>query len=516
MDGVGVSPKTEGNAVAQAHAETLKMLMEKYPTRVIGASGHYVGIPEGDPGNSEVGHNALGVGQIISQGPELVKEAVESGKVFEGEVWKSAIKNVLDSGSTLQFIGLCSDASTHGNIEHLFAMMKKEKKEGVQKIRVHMAMDGRDVAPESAERYTKMFYDFVESLGDPDYKIASGGGRMVIWMDRYENDWGMIERGWNAAVHAEAPYQFENATDAVLSIREKEKTENDQYLAPFVIVENGQPVGKIESGDSVIWYNFRADRAIEGTKAFLLDDFPYFNRGERPEVYFAGMSEYDADNHLPANVLVQPVSITNTLADLLDANHMHQYAISETVKYGHITYYFDGNKKLSGDLHTYVEIQSDEDTSSYVNEPWMKSAEITNNLVTAIKSGKYQFVRVNYPNGDMIGHFGQMEPGIQAVEALDTALKQVLAAVDEVGGVAIITADHGNVEELVYEETGLPKTSHTTSPVPFVIYDNTENAKRYDMKEGDFGLANTAATIAMLLGLPPSEKWEQSMIEEKE
>ncbi|MCL2085576.1 alkaline phosphatase family protein, partial [Candidatus Saccharibacteria bacterium] len=312
------------------------------------------------------------------------------------------------------------------------------------------------------------------------------------------------------------PHKFENVTEAIMKIRENEKPVNDQYIAPFIIVENGEPIGKISDNDSVIWYNFRADRAIEAAKAFELDDFPYFDRGERPNVYFAGMSEYDADNHIPSGFLVSPVSITNTLADLLDANHMHQYAISETVKYGHITYYFDGNRKLSGDLHTYVEIKSDEDTSRFVLEPWMKSAEITEALVGAIKSGKYQFVRVNYPNGDMVGHFGQLEPGIEAVLAVDMALKQVFAAVDEMGGVAVVTADHGNVEELVYEENGLPKTSHTTSPVLFAIYDNTENASRYEMVYGDFGLANVAATIAVLMGLTPNEKWEQSMIREKE
>lgn len=523
MDGIGLSDRTEGNAFRQAHAETLEMLMQKYPNIAIGASGHYVGIPEGDPGNSEVGHNAIGAGQIISQGPELVQEAIDSGRIFESEVWKTAIRNVLENHSTLQFMGLFSNASTHGNIEHLFAMMKQAHQEGVQRIRVHAILDGRDVAPESAEKYVKMFDDFVTSLGSPDYKIASGGGRMVVWMDRYENDLGMVERGWKAAVLGEAPYKFDNATEAILTIRSQDKPANDQYIAPFVITEKdpsgngkGQPVGKIADNDSVIFWNFRADRALEGTKAFELDDFPYFDRGFRPNVYFVGMSDYDSDNNdLPRHVLVQPPKITNTLADLLDHDHITEYAITETVKFGHMTYYFDGNSKMSGDMHTYVEVSSDEDTAKFVEQPWMKSAEITDALVDAIKSGEYKFLRVNYPNGDMVGHFGRLEPGIEAVEAVDLGIKRILEAVDATGGVALITADHGNVEELIYPDTGLPKTSHTTNPVPFIIYDNTENRQNYELLQGDFGLANIAGTIALMLGLQPDPIWQPPMIKEK-
>jgi len=520
MDGIGVRDDISGNGVKQAHAETLKMLKDRqYPTVNINASGHWVGVPDGDTGNSEVGHNAMGAGQVISQGPELVQQAIDSGRAFETDVWKEAIKNVLDNNSTLHFMGLWSDASTHANIYHMFEMMKKAQEQGVKRIRVHIILDGRDVAPESAERYVQLFNDFVASIGNPDYKVASGGGRMTTWMDRYENDWGMVERGWNAAVHGRAEFQFENAMDAVLRLREEEKPKNDQYIPTFVITENGEPVGKIQDGDSTIFYNFRADRAVQAAKAFDFDDadFPFFDRGVRPNVYFVGMSDYDLDDdNLPKHVLVQPPELSNTLADLLDANNVPQYAITETVKFGHMTYYFDGNQRLGGDLHTYVEILSDEDTSRFNERPWMKSAEITDALVDAIKSGKYKFLRVNYPNGDMIGHFGQLQPTIMAVEAVDLALKRVLEAVNEMGGVALITADHGNAEELIYEDSGLAKTSHTSNMVPFTIYDNTENAKKYELEKGEYGLANITGTIAMMLGFTPPEKWEKPMIKEVE
>ena len=517
MDGVGLSKDSKVNAVRDAHLETLDNLWQHYPSILLHASGHYVGIPDGEPGNSEVGHNAMGSGQIIPQEPLYVKQQLESGTLFATETWQGALKNVKDRGSTLHFIGLFSDGNTHSNIHHLFAMMAEAKKAGITKIRVHPAFDGRDVPPHSAGKYIEMFNNFVASLGNPDYKLADGGGRMVTWMDRYENDWGVVENGWNIAVKGEGP-QFPDAFTAIDSLQAEYQPENDQYIPPFVIVdENNQPIGTIKTGDSVIFFNFRADRSIMSAQAFTYNDFPYFDRGDfRPsDIYFAGMTEYNSDTHVPAHTLLKPFNITDTLSDLLDAHHLSSYAISETVKYGHITYYFDGNHYLNNsDTRLYEEIKSDENTAGIIDRPWMKSAEITDLLVAAIKTNKYQFLRVNFPNGDMVGHFAQLEPGIIAVEAVDIALKRVLEAVDEVGGMAIITADHGNVEELE-DEQGQPKTSHTKNPVPCIFYDRSPTTSLYSVKTGDFGLANLAATIACLLGLTPSTSWQPPLIDLK-
>lgn len=521
MDGVGLSKKRVGNPVYEARAETFKHLLRDYPKLSLGASGHYVGIPDGDMGNSEVGHNAMGAGQIILQGPAKVQNAFESGEIFETNTWQDAIANIKNNSSALHFIGIFSDGNTHSNIDQVYAMMKEAQKEGVKKIRLHASLDGRDTPPESAEKYIKEFEDFVHSIGDPDYRIASGGGRMVVWSDRYENDWGMVERGWQAAMGEGR--QFANATDAVLTLRTEAKLTSDQYIPPFVIAENGKPVGTINKGDSIIYFDFRADRAIEAAIAFTYHDFPHFSRKypdgsefSPDDIYFAGMSEYNNDTHVPAHTLVPPVKITHSLTELLDTANIIQYTISETVKYGHITYYFDGNNWVNphDTLHEYIEVPSETDTSQIITRPWMKSAEITDAALEAIKSGKYQFIRINFPNGDMVGHFGQLESAIVAIESVDLQLGRLIEAIDAADGMCIVTADHGNVEEISDAE-GSSKTSHTTNPVPCIFYDNTTNRDKYAVKEGDFGLANLAPAIALLLGQTPDPTWLPSVIEEK-
>ncbi|MDL2235043.1 2,3-bisphosphoglycerate-independent phosphoglycerate mutase [Christensenellaceae bacterium OttesenSCG-928-L17] len=516
MDGVGVSATSKVNAVKDAHLETLDDLWQHYPSTLLHASGHYVGIPDGDAGNSEVGHNALGSGQIIAQGPLRVQQAFDHGSPFQTETWKEAIKNVKDHNSTLHFIGIFSDGNVHSNLNHLFSMMSEAHKSGIEHIRIHPAFDGRDVSPHSAEKYIKMFDDFVASLGSPDYKIADGGGRMIIWADRYENDWGVVENGWDIAVRGEGR-KFKDPITAITTLNQEAAPSSDQYIPPFVIVDaTDQPIGTIQKGDSVIFFNFRADRAIMTSVAFTYYDFPHFDRGDYSpdDIYYAGLTEYNSDTHVPAHTLIPPFEIQHTLSDLLQANHISQYAISETIKYGHITYYFDGNHYLEqSDLITYEEVPSEENTANIVTRPWMKSAEITDRLVDAIKSNKYRFLRINFPNGDMVGHFANLEPTIIAMEAVDIALKRILEAVDEVGGMAIITADHGNAEELADAE-GHPKTAHTTSPVPCIFYDRSASSDFYSLKKGtDFGLANLASTIAILLGLDPLSTWQPPLIQ---
>ncbi len=512
MDGVGLSDKIEGNAVKQAKLETLNDIISRYTYTSLGAAGTYVGIPEGDMGNSEVGHNAIGTGEVVLQRSAAVESDVATGKIFETDTWRDIVARVTGNNSTLHFMGIYSDGNVHADIAHLEKMTAQAKIDGIQHIRVHMLADGRDVPPQSEPKYIQRYEQFVRDLGDDmDYRIASGGGRMVITADRYESDWGMVEKGWNTSVHGQGR-QFASATEAIEAFRAEDPSIQDQYLPPFVIAENGEAIGKIKDGDAVIYLDFRADRAIEMAQAFTYNDFPHFDRGHRPDVYFAGMTEYNEDLHVPEHTLVGTPSFKHPLSNHLSEHGVKQYAISETVKFGHITYYFNGNSYDVPEGEVQVEIPSD--TLPFNTRPWMKHAEITDQLVEAIESGKYQFLRVNFPGGDMVGHFGELEPAVISVESVDICLKRVIEAVNKLGGVTIVTADHGNAEELL-DEKGEPKTSHTTNRVPFVIVDETENAQNYELVPGDRGLGNISSTISTLLGVDPDENWLPAIIKEK-
>ena len=531
MDGVGLAPDTISNAVAGAYTPTLDMLMEKYPMVSLKAHGTAVGLPsDDDMGNSEVGHNALGAGQVFAQGAKLVSNSIESGKMFTSDTWQAIVSNVKTSGGVLHFLGLFSDGNVHSHIDHLKAMIVRAKEEGVSTVRVHILIDGRDVGETSALDYILPFEDFLASLrtADFDIKIASGGGRMKITMDRYEADWSMVERGWQTHVLGEGR-QFASAAEAVETYR-KELGVIDQDLPAFVIAENGAPVGTVNDGDSVIFYNFRGDRSIEISKAFdaPAGEFDKFDRVRVPAVVYAGMLEYDGDLHIPSRYLVSPPEITNTMSEYLTLTGVKQLAISETQKYGHVTYFWNGNRsgKFSEELETYIEIPSD--VVPFEQRPWMKCAEITDKLIECIESGEYDYLRVNFPNGDMVGHTGSLLATRCSMEALDLQLARILKAVDKAGGVALITADHGNADEM-YEmdkKTKLPKadkngnykakTSHTLNPVPCIIYDNVTNGA-YTVKadEGNFGLANVAATMVNLMGYEAPAMWEESIIDVK-
>ena len=528
MDGVGIAPATAANAVHAAHTPTLDAIMAKYPMVALKAHGTAVGLPsDDDMGNSEVGHNALGAGQVFAQGAKLVSNSIESGKMFASETWKALISRVLTNKSTLHFLGLFSDGNVHSHIDHLRAMLIRAKEEGVARVRVHILIDGRDVGETSALDYILPFEDFLAELRSPEFDvmIASGGGRMQITMDRYEADWSMVDRGWKTHVLGEGR-QFASAAEAVNTYRE-ELHVIDQDLPPFVIAENGKPVGTVEDGDSVIFFNFRGDRAIEISRAFDGDaSFDKFDRVRVPDVMYAGMLEYDGDLHIPSNFLVNPPEITNTQSEYLTATGVRQLAISETQKYGHVTYFWNGNRsgKFSEELETYIEIPSD--VVPFEQRPWMKCAEIADRLIACIESGEYKYLRVNFPNGDMVGHTGNFLATECSMEALDLQLARILAAVDRARGVALITADHGNADEM-YEldkKTGAPKankdgsfkakTSHTLNPVPFIVYDNFY-ADRYTVKTDrtDFGLSNVAATTVRLLGYEPPVMWDESIVD---
>jgi 2,3-bisphosphoglycerate-independent phosphoglycerate mutase len=545
MDGVGYGKYREGDAVADSKMYHLDALTAKSPHTRLKAHGKAVGLPsDDDMGNSEVGHNAMGCGRVFSQGAALVSQSIASGAMFEGHAWKDIVANVTDAssgaarGRALHFIGLFSDGNVHSHLDHLKAMIKQAKKDGVRLVRVHTLFDGRDVGETSALEYIDPFETFLkeESADGFDAKIASGGGRMWITMDRYGADWSMVERGWNTHVHGKGR-QFSSAREAVETYRKEIPGIIDQDLKEFVIVEKNAdgaalPVGTIEDGDSVVYFNFRGDRALEITAAFEEDAFDKFDRGRRPDVCYAGMMEYDGDLHVPRRYLVSPPSIDRTMGEYLAATGVRTLAISETQKYGHVTYFFNGNRtgKFSDKLETYVEIKSD--VVPFEQRPWMKCAEIADQVIAAISSGKYDFIRLNFPNGDMVGHTGVYQAVVCAMEGMDLQLGRIAKAADAAGAVLLITADHGNSDDM-YEHNkktgavalkadGTPKakTSHSLNPVPCIVYDPEykgeykADPKDAALNEG-LGISSIAATVIDLIGYIPPADYDKSALRPK-
>ena len=528
LDGVGLAPDGAGNAVSRARTGFLGRAVREYLHTALNASGEYVGLTPEQMGNSEVGHNTMGAGRAVRQGIARVNEEIESGAIFETKAWKEAIAWALEGSSidkngkvcynreigpaTLHFAGIFSDGGVHSDIAHLFKMIERAYEEGVRRIRVHPVFDGRDVSPQSALIYVQKFEEFAKRFEDADIKIADGGGRMVYVSDRYESNWQMVARGWDAIVNGEADYYFKSATEAIEMLRRIEPELQDQYMPAFVIVDDHEkPVGAVKPGDAMIYFDFRADRAIEIAQAFTYWDFPYFNRGAyRPdEVYFVGLTEYNSDTHVPEHRLIEPVKFEETLGQFLGLHDVSQLAISETVKFGHITYYFNGNSYDRAPGEEFVKIDSY--TEPFETRPWMRCAEITDAAVKRMED--FDFVRINYPGGDMVGHTADMDATILAMEAIDLSLKRLAEKVDELHGALLIVSDHGNAEEL-FDDAGQPKTSHTTNKVPFIIYDNTNNRGKYELSDvAEPGLSNLAATVATMLGFSELPKnWDESLI----
>ena len=512
MDGVGRGDGGSGDAVKQAKTPTLDRLLATCPHNWLKAHGTAVGLPsDDDMGNSEVGHNALGCGQIYSQGAKLVNESIENGALFASDTWKELSANAKQDSRALHFLGLLSDGNVHSNISHLIAMLRHAYAEGVRRVYCHILLDGRDVPATSALDYVRQLEDVLRELraDGADYRIASGGGRMKITMDRYEANWPMVEAGWRTHVQG-IGRQFASAEEAIETYR-AETGCIDQDLPAFVIAENGEPVAKIANGDSVILFNFRGDRAQEISLAFDRKEFDKFDRGDYTGVKFAGMLEYDGDLKIPAHYLVQPPVIQNTLTELLCAHGLREYALSETQKYGHVTYFWNGNRsgKVDEKLETYEEIPSD--VIPFEQAPAMKSREITDHMIAAMESKKYDFLRCNFPNGDMVGHTGVMSAVITAMECVDESVGRILEAADRLGYLVLITADHGNADQMTETKKGKTsiRTAHSLNPVPFILYDPKET---HVLKEGKFGLANVAPTVATLLGLEKPACWEESMV----
>ncbi len=530
MDGVGIGKYKEGDGAAEARTETLDELKANWPATQLKAHGTAVGLPDdGDMGNSEVGHNAIGCGRVYAQGAKRVNLAIKDGSIFEGEVWQKLVDTVKKSGGSMHFLGLLSDGNVHSHFDHIKALVSRAKQDGVRRVRVHALLDGRDVGETSALEYFDPFEEFLQELSDDsfDAKIASGGGRMQITMDRYNANWDMVKKGWETHVLGEGR-SFTSAHEAIETLR-KETGAIDQDLPPFVIADDsGQPVGTVEDGDSFILFNFRGDRALEITKAFEAgDDFSEFDRKRKPNVEYAGMMEYDGDLHIPKQFLVPPPSIERTMAEYLVASGVKQYSVSETQKFGHVTYFFNGNRsgKFSEELETYEEVKSD--NVPFEQRPWMKAAEVTDKVLAAIESGEYEFIKFNYPNGDMVGHTGIYEAVLCAMSALDISLARIKSAVEKAGGVMIVSADHGNSDdmfardkktgEIKYKENGKPeaKTSHSLNPVPCIVFDpEYQDDYSQELRSG-LGISSLAATCMEFLGYEPPEDYDSSVIEWK-
>ena len=515
-DGVGIAPDAPHNAVTQASTPTLDALLASDLSTQLAAHGTAVGLPtDDDMGNSEVGHNAIGAGRIFAQGAKLVNKALESGSIFGTDVWGEAISH--GRSGTLHFIGLHSDGNVHSHINHLHQLIERAVSDGVTRIRLHLLLDGRDTPPRSALRYiqqTEMTIAELNESHDVDIRIGSGGGRMTITMDRYEADWDMVQQGYNCHAHG-IGRPFSSANEAIETLY-SESDDGDQYLEPFTITDmEGESVGTISDGDAVILFNFRGDRAIEISQAFEDAEFDKFDRGNAPNVFFAGMLQYDGDLLVPKQYLVDPPVIDRTMGEYLSDSGIRSFAVSETQKFGHVTYFWNGNKSgyINDALEKYIEIPSD--NVAFDEAPAMKAQEITDATIALLRSGEYRYGRINFANGDMVGHTGNLSAAIAAMETVDHCVQQLIDVIQELDGVLIYTSDHGNADQMFTEsDTGerIPMTSHTLAPVPFVIHD-PQNRETYDLvPSDDAGLSHIASTTLNLLGFEAPSDYNPSLI----
>ncbi len=513
MDGIGIGKNDDSNAVYLADTPVLDRLLASPLKTQLRAHGTAVGLPsDEDMGNSEVGHNAIGAGRVFSQGAKLVDSAIESKKLFATPIWNDVIQR-----PTVHFIGLLSDGNVHSHIKQLFALIQNCADRGVRRLRLHPLLDGRDVGEKTALVYLEQTESFLAGLNAAkgvDYRIASGGGRMVTTMDRYNADWSVVERGWKAHVHGDAR-PFTSAAQAVQTYYDEDAKITDQYLPSFVIVDDaGKPVGTIEDGDAVINFNFRGDRAIEISRAFTEKAFKEFDRGRTPEVLYAGMMEYDGDLHIPENFLVSPPEIDRTVSEYLCDAGVPSFALSETQKYGHVTYFWNGNRSgyINEKLELYCEIPSDK--IQFDQAPAMKANEIADKAVALLRTGRYRWGRVNFANGDMVGHTGVVQATITAVETVDRCVGRLLDEVQKLDGLAVITADHGNADEMFTVKKGVKsvKTAHTLNPVPFVIFDPQYQGEYEMAPPANAGLSNIAATLLNLLGYEKPAEYDASLI----
>lgn len=527
MDGVGIGPQDEYDAVHMAKTPFLdKAFSQPRTFRSIRAHGTAVGLPtDADMGNSEVGHNALGAGRVAMQGASLVDGALKSGEIFQSEGYRY-LHGAFSKGGTLHFIGLLSDGGVHSRDNQLYQIIEHAAKDGAKKIRLHVLYDGRDVPDGSSIKFTEELEAVLHKAREHgcDARIASGGGRMFVTMDRYDADWDIVHRGWKAHVLGDAKH-FKSAMDAITTFRKEDPKMTDQYYPPFVVADEAdKPIGTIEDGDAVLSFNFRGDRVIEISRAFEEEEFTKFDRVRTPKVRFAGMMRYDGDLGIPNNFLVPPPLLTNVSEEYLCGTGLNIYACSETQKFGHVTYFWNGNRsgKVDEKLETFEEVQSDR--IQFNLKPLMKSEEITSMTIKALESKKYDVIRINFPNGDMVGHTGDLQATITSMEAVDRSLARLEAAVNAINGVFIVTADHGNADDMAQrDKKGKPKpdangavqplTSHTLAPVPVFIGGSGLDPRvemRTDLPLA--GLANVTATFINLLGFEAPADYDPSLI----
>ncbi|MGO8676792.1 MAG: 2,3-bisphosphoglycerate-independent phosphoglycerate mutase [Limisphaerales bacterium] len=518
MDGVGIGKRDESDGVFLAQPKNLNSLMASALYTQLRAHGTAVGMPsDDDMGNSEVGHNALGAGRVFDQGAKLVAQSIKTGAIFQTDLWRKLVDRAKAGGRSLHFIGLLSDGNVHSHIDQLFALVRRCAQQGVKNVRIHALLDGRDVYEKSALTYIDKTEALLKEINEANpgfrYLIASGGGRMVVTMDRYNADWKIVERGWKAHVLGQGR-RFGSARQAVETFYKEDPKMTDQYMDSFVIEGSDGPVGTIQDGDSVVCFNFRGDRAIEISRAFEDPDFKEFNTQRKPSVLYAGMMQYDGDLHIPRNFLVSPPAISRTISGYLCAAGVTSFAISETQKYGHVTYFWNGNRSgyVNDRLETYVEIPSDK--VRFDTAPKMKALEITEKAIELLRSGKFRFGRINFPNGDMVGHTGVPEAIITAVKTVDECLGRLIEEVKMEKGIVVVTADHGNADEMFTVKKGVKtvSTAHSLNPVPFAIIDPA-NAGDYQMAKVEKpGLANVAATLLNLLGYQAPKDYAPSLI----
>ena len=517
-DGVGLAPDSDANAVSLAHTPVMDRLLESRLATRLFAHGTWVGLPsDDDMGNSEVGHNALGSGQIINQGAKLVNQAFADQSIYANDRWKEVEKRG-NTGHCVHFLGLLSDGNIHSHIDHLLSLISRCDQQGVQQVRIHCLLDGRDVDPRSAPRYLRQLGKILDKINqNPNraYHIGSAGGRMGITMDRYGADWEMVNKGYDLHVHGIG----DGVQDAMQEVERQYAADDnltDQTLAPFVVVDgNGNPIGKMQDGDAVVLFNFRGDRAIEISQALEQEIFDQFDRKQHPNIFFCGMLEYDGDLKVPQHFLVNPPVIEKTMTEYLCAEGIASFALSETQKFGHVTYFWNGNrsKKVDEALETWVEIASD--NIPFDQAPEMKAREITEQTIALLRSGSYRFGRINFANGDMVGHTGNIAATVKGIEAIDQCLGDLIDVVEDLEGIFLFTADHGNADEMYIEKNGerIPRTSHSLNQVPFVIVDNG-HSDEYALTSGkSLGLANVAATTLNLLGYRAPPEYQPSMIQ---
>lgn len=487
LDGFGINPETKGNAIVAAGTPYFKSLTEKYPHTSIGASGMDVGLPDGQMGNSEVGHLNMGAGRVVYQELTRITKSIKDGEFGKNEVILKAIRSAKENGKKLHTYGLLSNGGVHSHIEHLFALIETAKKEGLEQIYVHCFLDGRDVPPKSGADFIEELVEFMkkEKFG----KIATVMGRFYA-MDR-DNRWERVEKAYNALTMGEGEY-YGDPVEAVRKSYEKGVT--DEFVTPKVIVENGKPVATIDEGDSIIFYNFRPDRAREITRAFIMEDFSGFERkkGYLHPVY-VGMTQYDASFAPYLDTAFKPQSLKNTLGEYLSKCGLKQLRIAETEKYAHVTFFFNGGVEKANENEDRVLIPSPK-VATYDMQPEMSAIEVADKAAELIKSGEYDVIILNFANCDMVGHTGVYEAAVKAVKTVDEQLKKVIDAILSTGGEAIVTADHGNADKM-FDENG-PFTAHTTNPVPVVVVTD----KKIKMRSGGT-LADVAPTLLKIMNI---------------